>query len=94
MGEASQKRVYWVSLQAGFGEKSVAYGFAFESPLPSVEAIRAELVNTGLVTGNKLKLVQDGKGGKLITGRSGMCVGLPGLVSLQDYMVPVWEPAE
>lgn len=94
MAEAMKKHVYWVSLQAGFGEKSVAYGFAFESPLPNVEAIRAELVKTGLTIGNKLKLVQDGKGGKLITERSGMCVGLPGLVSLQDYTVPVWEPVE
>lgn len=94
MAEASKQHVYWVLLQSGFGDKSIAFSFAFETVIASVEALRQELLANGIVAGNKLRLTPDGRGGRLVVGRTGFAFGLSGMVSAQDYVVPVWEPEE
>ncbi|CAI2936136.1 hypothetical protein [Aminobacter niigataensis] len=88
------KRVFWLQLQSGHGDRSIAYSLPFEVALPSVEAISDQLIRAGVVAGSKLTLVDDGKGGKLITDRKGFSFGVSGFVSVQDYFRPVWEPQE
>ena len=92
MAEQPLRHVYWVQLLTSKGGEPRHFGFAFESSLPDVAAVRDELKTAGIVCGAKLDLVDDGRGGRMIRGSSGIGFGTAGLVSIQDYLKPVWEP--
>ena len=89
----ADRHVYWLQLQVGQGERAKSFTLAFECAHASVEAIAAAtLQSDGIVTGHKLDLTDDGRGGRLIRGRFSFAFGVAGLVSVQDYFKPVWEP--
>lgn len=88
------RHVYWVQLTAGGGEEAKAFGLAFECAHASAAAVGARLQSDGVVSGSKLELVDDGRGGRMIRRRFGFAFGLAGFVSVQDYSRPVWEPED
>jgi hypothetical protein len=85
-------RVYWVQLRHGNGDNARSFSLPFECGFDSVAGLAAHISEHGIVSGNKLGLTDDGRGGKLITGRWGFAFGATGLVTIQDYFRPVWEP--
>lgn len=86
--------VYWLQLVNGFGPKSKAFGLTFECAYPSIAAIERALRQNGVVNGSRLDTTDDGKGGRLIRSRETFMFGVAGLITLQPYNKPCWEPEE
>ncbi|WP_299478591.1 hypothetical protein [uncultured Paracoccus sp.] len=87
-------RVFWAQYQIVVDGEPKAFAFAFECSLAGADEIAAALAEHGVVGGNRLDLVADGRGGSMIRGRSGCALGLTGLVAIQAYRRQVWEPEE
>jgi len=87
-------RVFWAQYQIVVDGEPKAFAFAFECGLAGADEIAAALAKDGVVGGNRLDLVADGRGGSMIRGRSGCALGLTGLVAIQAYRRQVWEPEE
>lgn len=92
MSDDPKRYVYWVQLVNGFGPKSRAFVVVFECPFATTADLDRELRQHGVVNGSRLDTVDDGKGGRLIRNRSGFMFGVAGLVSIQSYHKPCWEP--
>ncbi|TPL30199.1 hypothetical protein [Mesorhizobium sp. B2-4-7] len=89
-----QGYVYWVQLVNGFGPQSKAFAVVFECPFASTADLDRELRQHGVVNGSRLDTVDDGKGGRLIRKRADFMFGVAGLITVQSYHKPCWEPAE
>lgn len=87
-------RVFWAQYQIVVGGEPKAFAFAFECGLADADEVAAVLVRDGVVGGNRLDLVADGRGGSLIRSRTDCVIGATGLVVIQAYRRPVWEPEE
>lgn len=87
-------RVFWAQYQIVIDGETKAFAFAFECNLAGADDIAMVLAERGVVGGNRLDLVADGRGGSMIQGRSGCALGLTGLVAIQSYRRPVWEPEQ
>jgi hypothetical protein len=86
--------VYWLQIVNGFGPKSKAFGLTFECAYASTAAIETVLRQHGVVNGARLDTTDDGKGGRLIRAREAFMFGVAGLITLQPYNKPCWEPEE
>lgn len=86
--------VFWAQYQIVVDGAAKAFSFAFECGFAGADEIAAALAEHGVVGGNRLDLVADGRGGSMIRGRSGCALGTAGLVVIQPYRRPVWEPEE
>ena len=49
---------------------------------------------SGVVAGNRLRTVEDGRGGMLIRSREAYAMGAAGTVAIRDYPHPIWEPED
>lgn len=86
--------VFWAQYQIVVDGNPKAFAFAFECGFANAADIATELAERGVVAGQRLDLVADGRGGSMIRHRSGCALGVTGLVAIQDYRRPVWEPEE
>lgn len=86
------RHVYSAQYQIVVSGEPRAYRVPFECDFASIAELAAELADKGVVAGHRLDLVNDGRGGSMIRGRSGHALGIAGLVGLQDWRGPVWEP--
>ena len=91
---AEPRHVYWVQLVNGYGPKAKAFVVVFECRHSSTADIELELRQHGVVNGSRLDTVDDGKGGRLIRTRSDFMFGVAGLIAVQPYHKPCWEPEE
>jgi hypothetical protein len=90
----AERHVYYIQFQTGTGEGGRAFSVVFECLHASVEAMAALLKSDGIVEGFKLDTVDDGRGGRMIRSRAGFAFGIHGLVAMQVYFKPVWEPED
>lgn len=90
----AKKYFYWVQLVNGFGSSSRSFVVVFECLHATTADIDREMRQHGAVNGSRLDTVDDGKGGRLIRKRADFMFGVAGLVSVQPYHKPCWEPAE
>ena len=88
------KYVYWVHLLTGFGPDARPFSVIFETPVATVAEIEATLREHGIIAGCRLRAVDDGRGAKMIQRREEFMIGIAGLISLQPYQRPIWEPEE
>lgn len=87
----ADRHVFWVQLATGYGPDARRFGVAFETTLPSVEAVAHALGDRGIVAGQRLFLTDDGEGGRLITGRQPYAFGVAMLINVQNYLHAVRE---
>jgi len=84
------ERLYWVTLrtlQREGGERQ--FRFVFASELPSVAAIADELREAGVVHGQRLRIADDGQGGRVVREREAFLFGAGIVGSVQVYSHPV-----
>jgi hypothetical protein len=88
----ADRHVYHVQLSTGFQERQRAWGLVFESRHPTIGGIVEELQQFGIVHGFRLRVTDDGNGGRLIRARDEMAIGVAGLSTIQPFEFPVREP--
>ncbi|WP_158809635.1 hypothetical protein [Beijerinckia sp. L45] len=76
------------------GANARAFGFAFEHPAPDLDKLSKLLSEDGLLTVTKLKSAEDGRGGRLITGRERIIIGLASVATIQLAAVRHWEATD
>jgi hypothetical protein len=87
------QHVYWVQKQIVVQGEPRAFIVVFECAATSVEALAADLA-AAVVAGNRLRTVEDGRGGMLIRSREPYAMGAAGTVAIRDYPHPIWEPED
>lgn len=87
------KHVYWVMMMDAKKERGV-FGMPFECAFPDIEALTEALARDGVVSGSRLRLTDDGRGGRLICSREPYALGAAGVCSIQNFLSQVWEPEQ
>ncbi len=86
--------VFWINTPV-LNSQGRAIGVTFEAPpCDSVEALTLLLQEKGIVCGNQLRTVDDGRGGKLVQSRRPMAITIKGIASILPYDFRVWEPED
>lgn len=66
------------------------FSFPMEHPAQTIDELARALRDAPPIVGEKLSLVDDGRGGKLITRRDPIAVGQ--VETISPYHLKVWEP--
>ena len=80
---------YWITLFTSHIEGDRQFRIVFACNLPSVAAIAAELREYGVVSGHRLRISDDGAGGRLVRAREEFMFGASIVGSVQVYSHPV-----
>ena len=86
------ERLYWVTLFTSHIDGDRQFRIVFACEHTSVAAIAAELKQCGVVSGHRLRIGDDGSGGRLVRGREEFMFGAHSVCSVQVYSHAVSEP--
>lgn len=86
--------VFWITTPA-IGSNGKNYGFIFEHSSETVEELADLLAERQIVGGNRLRTVDDGRGGRLVQARAPTALTPRGIAQIVLYTGGrVWEPDE
>jgi hypothetical protein len=82
----SDRHLYWVTLVTRNRDgQDRPFRFVFECGLPTVEAVARELCEFGVVSGQRLRLLNDPSGNRVVAGREDYLFGAPMVGTIQPY---------